>query len=459
VLKEVPASAVVLAAASERFRAQAERWGQLPAAGDSSAALQCNYEQLRGSAERSSASGKPVLEVSVASEADATALEHCLRFAYTGKLPAQGQRRFASLMSILQQAQYMLQPACCEAALAALAALPFSALSVEEAAAAAALDPTLPGTPSAAKAQQLGMDALLHRLGDTVAVMNSAELQQQWARLPLAAALALLSSHRLATDSEDSVVALASVWADANEPDAAAAQRLAGVLRLCQLSGAYFATVLPALAWLEGALPLRLYGRVAGLRAAGPADTKGADFYKGEDMPDAWFSRTKRPASPSAGAPAVLLDSRLITRQAVARYLLPRLAALPEGQTTVSVQSELCLFAYGYDACLCVELDKATNALGVFLHADLPMACDKALKPLWRLDFSLGLQLPADAAADAYSHAEDMGPAGAALAEGWGWSAFYAFPAGHSIMRLEDWDALLLVGGALKLRAMISGCP
>jgi hypothetical protein len=176
-------------------------------------------------------------------------------------------------------------------------------------------------------------------------------------------------------------------------------------------------------------------------------------------MPDAWFSRTKRAASPGAGAPAVLLDAHL-TRQALADDLLPRLRGQPpqQGAASLTAVSPGRIFAHGYELGLRIELDKADNALGVHCDAELPMGYDKALEPQWRLDFRLGLQLPADAASNAYSHTKSATAGGYALGMARSVHRFYAFPAGRSITRIEDWDALLLVGGALRLRAEIHAC-
>jgi hypothetical protein len=183
----------------------------------------------------------------VQEEGEVEAVEACLRFMYTGELPATPSVK--QLLAVQRMADYVGIMECCSACLAALCALQPEALSVDDAVSLGYSD----GVPEHLRTQQLKAlcrSALLHHLGDVVAVMRDEEgLRGHMLKLPHGALLDLLRSEALATDSEDSVVAAVSAWADANEASVAQLRQLAAELRLLQLSAAYFYHALPVAAW------------------------------------------------------------------------------------------------------------------------------------------------------------------------------------------------------------------
>jgi hypothetical protein len=190
------------------------------------------------------------------------AVEHCLRFAYTEALPA--SHTLQQLLAIYQQADYLGMLRCCEAVLEVLAASPLDSFGLEEA--AAVFVSVLPGTPNAVNALATCTAVLLLHLGDVVLTMRSPELKQQFLELPLPAVLALVQSDELASDGEDSVLALVSCWVHANGPSPDECRQLSEAVRLSQLTPTYFTHVVPALPWLAAHLPIHMYGALSALR-------------------------------------------------------------------------------------------------------------------------------------------------------------------------------------------------
>ncbi|KAG2496700.1 hypothetical protein HYH03_005116 [Edaphochlamys debaryana] len=186
----------------------------------------------------------PVLRIALVSPAELPAALLAVRFAYAGRVDA-GCVRVA--LEARRMGDYLLLGGCAEACdaylLDALAAAGGGAEASGSGAALyqhQALWPAPEAKPSFAPVLAAARPQLLRHFGSTLATLNSPSLRQQLAAVPADALEALLESDGFGADTEDSVLVLLRVWVAANwaRTDAAARQRLCGLVRLAQLSPA-----------------------------------------------------------------------------------------------------------------------------------------------------------------------------------------------------------------------------
>ncbi|PNH00553.1 hypothetical protein TSOC_013619 [Tetrabaena socialis] len=226
----LPGHILVLRLASERFRAQIERWD----GGAGEAAVQ------GAEASPSSAAPRPQLRVPLGSEAEVPSARAALGYAYTGVVAADGVR---AALEVRRQAAY-LQIDGCTAACDELLVEMLAAGHSSRGGRCGGHEPTFAPILAAAK------EALVRHFGDVLAALNTPSLRQQLLQLPAAGVEALLASKAFGTDSEDSVLLLLATWMKANhgQTDAATRERLCRLVRLVQLGRPYLTAVLPALA-------------------------------------------------------------------------------------------------------------------------------------------------------------------------------------------------------------------
>ena len=190
---------------------------------------------------------------------------HVLEYMYTDQLPPTASP--LQLLQIRKQAQYLLCAPCaaaCAAAANAAAvelkdalevyaepgALQDSALSqLIEKCWAAAVGQLRPGGSGPDDAGVL--QVLLARLGSTLEVMRSPELQKLWLGLPISALQMLLSSDtRMVIDCEESVLLLLHRWITHAADRAQHGKQLRKLLSPLDLRPAYLQHVLSKLGWL-----------------------------------------------------------------------------------------------------------------------------------------------------------------------------------------------------------------
>ncbi|PNH06518.1 hypothetical protein TSOC_007149 [Tetrabaena socialis] len=242
----LPAHSLVLGLASERFRAQVERWAD-------------------GATETSSspASRRPQLRVPLGSEAEAPFARAAIGYAYTGRVAAVGVR---AVLEVRRQAAYLQIDGCAAACDERLMGLltaskvrrprgtvrvaPAPSSAVAELMGCWDLMPYSADDPSFAPILAAAKKALVPHFGDALAVLNTPSLRWQLLQLPAAAVEVLLSSEVFGTDTEDSVLLLLATWMKANhsQTDAKTRERLCRLVRLVHLSRPYLTAVLPALA-------------------------------------------------------------------------------------------------------------------------------------------------------------------------------------------------------------------
>lgn len=349
ILKVVPVSSLLLVSYSPKFKAELMNWqiNSAVIAGDRAPEPDDETplaKRLRSDHNDLSADPAPTItspcssvqplrrfvSITAEDEVDVSTAEVCLRFMYTGSLPSTAQP--AQLLAIYRMADYLGIMECCAACMSALCLVQPQELSVADAALIGYSD-NVPEDMRSVQLKRLCLHAILHHLGDVVEVMRSEELTHYWCELPVPALLDLLRSDMLATDSEDSVVAAVSVWADhqASIP-VHQQQQLVAELRLLQLSSTFFHYVLPLLAWChEDVLPaftlLRLAAYVQGDSAAKNFASRTAS--KGQPMPVAWTSTTPRPWTAANGihADTAVLRCTVLSRQQLEEGVLPRLSA------------------------------------------------------------------------------------------------------------------------------------
>ena len=227
---------------------------------------------LLSSAERpepsSSASGGNtplMLAVPLDGPHELQAATHVLEYMYTEQLPTAASP--LDLVQMHKQAQYLLCVPCaaaCAATANAAAVTPKDALEVYAEPGAlqdSALSPLIEKCWAAAVGQLhpggSGPDdagvlrLLLSRLGSTLEVMRSPELQKLWLALPIRAVQMLLSRDTpMVMDCEESVLLLLHRWVSHAAERAQHGKQLRSLLSPLDLCPAYLRHVLPKLGWL-----------------------------------------------------------------------------------------------------------------------------------------------------------------------------------------------------------------
>ena len=190
---------------------------------------------------------------------------HVLEYMYTGQLPPAASP--LELLQMRKQAQYLLCAPCdaaCAAAANAAAVTPKDALEVYAEPGAvqdSALNQLIENCWEAVLRTLLGtsgpdddagvLQVLLARLGSTLEIMRSPELQKLWLALPMGALQLLLSSNsRMAIDCEESVLLLLHRWVSHAADRAQHGKQLRGLLSPLDLGPAYLQHVMPKLTWL-----------------------------------------------------------------------------------------------------------------------------------------------------------------------------------------------------------------
>lgn len=305
-----------------------------------------------------------------------------------------------SVLSCLQVADRWVVPGCVAACCDALAALPPSALTLEDAIAVYApgqgpIPPSLLNTSEFQPVLAAALTLLMQLFGDVPAVTASTTLTAQLLRLPHAALLALLSSNELATDCEDSVLMLVSWWlegqkgGDAEEAEAdqgteedeeaevvgsnEAVKELMGALRYSRLSSTYLAQVLPLIPGLQPTAAQM--AQIHEYRSLDPALAAIYSETKECECPRAWFL-PGRPLSTGGDANSVSVCLSISTAQL--RDHLACIAAMQGGGPAPAKLSAATHFG-GFSFVLSFSSDAPHKLLFACLkiHVRLPRCSDR----------------------------------------------------------------------------------
>ncbi|PNH12962.1 hypothetical protein TSOC_000018 [Tetrabaena socialis] len=384
----LPCHKFVLRCMSERFRAKIDRW-------DGSGPKDVRLE----------------LRVSLNSEDEEPSARAAIGVGYTGRVQADSMRE---VLRIRCQGAYLqidgCAAACDEFITARLQAESSSSSGVgvgghgqppvlEFFSVSDLFPDPAEGASGFAAVLSAAQQALVCHFRDTLAVLNTPALTEQFLALPAVAVEGLLESDDFGTDAESSVLLLLAAWTKANfeETDAAARERLCRLVRLVQLGRPYLASILPALAadfeagadeglpgaWfpiscMEAAflasLSLAVY--LSSLPNAPASDEQkqlresGAEMY---NLTSPWYSFTaRRQCTPAAG---LTFDWSIAERE-----LELALQALRPGQTSylygvfAGGMSSICASGFQWRPCIKLKLGEGTA--GFYILCELPRAYD-----------------------------------------------------------------------------------
>jgi hypothetical protein len=188
----------------------------------------------------------------------------CLHFqVYTQQLPCGASQWDLLYMAELADA-YLLHTEC-NAAMAALTALPVDSLDNETV--AWAFDPP-GGMGELDSVKQLSARArewVTQHLGDLELTLQDADKLLRLQQLPFKAVLALVSDASTKVHSEGTVVAAVALWLEARglfDVTHGQKQQLAYAIRMVQLPFTYLGSALPRVTWLHGVLDVHHIGTI-----------------------------------------------------------------------------------------------------------------------------------------------------------------------------------------------------
>lgn len=464
-------------AESPLFAAQLERWqhsvshqsqqSRIPGCGpgDEEEDAPCAKKLRTLSSGSSAARQRRVVKADILALEDMDAAEACIRHLYSRDIPSGLTPK--ELADFIRVGDYLGMRQAAVDARSRLEAAKASDLSVEEAL-AIGYGSAIPEHLQTPALRSLGVAAIAEHLGDVVAVMRSTSLKAAMLALPLEALQDLVSGNLLATDSEDSVVAMCAVWLHHRKKAGADVEReqlrnLVANLRLGLLTPEYFFTVLPAFDLYEAMVePMQVaYYAMSRCKSAKENMTDSG-------LPPAWAMTTPRLLSRANGPDPdkTILRSDGCTRQWVIEELLEPLRALmaecPEEKENHCTSCTLGgHFAHGLSLRVIVQCH-AVKGLGIFLQVDEPepglmqTRLLWSVSPWWKLDMHIQLVLHNPVTSNlSYGGTGHYG--GRALGCAMGNPSIYGFRFGQfgPITEVSSWDAEVLVGGELRFSVTV----
>jgi hypothetical protein len=344
------------------------------------------------------ASTRPRLRVPLAGEHELPVAKAALQFAYTGHLPADCSVQ--QLLELRRQAQYLQVAGCAEACVRQLGELAqaCSAPGAEQLQntdqtelgsfaaqclfAAANAKHAVHNSPAGAELLAALKPELVQHFGDTLTVLNTPALREQFLQLSVAGVAALLESDGFGTDCESSVLLLLQTWMQGNFSCTIAKERsqLCGHVRLTQLSKPYLQDVLRALAADSERLP----GQRAGWFAISSTEAHhlhclhGCTGKERERRQRAWLKVTgalKHPAwySEKPRRQCLPAEGRRVEWSISEEELRSKLGGLVEGQAAIN-DADKELYAAGFSWKPLVRYKHGDSSAGLYLLCDLPSA-------------------------------------------------------------------------------------
>ncbi|GLC47957.1 hypothetical protein PLESTB_000043700 [Pleodorina starrii] len=354
------------------------------------------------------------LRIPLGNEAEVPAARAAIRFAYTGEVPADSSVR--QVLELRRQGAYLQISGCvaaCDKVLAAKVSgsrrtaansrnktadgsnrrartskeasqQPPAVLELFE---SEVLWPDPQAEPAFGAILATGKRSLVPHFRNSLAALNTPSLTDQLLALPAVALEALLGSDEFGTDDEASVLLMLAMWMWINRDKAepAVRQRLCRTVRLAHLSRPYLSLILPALAadhekdpeapagWFSGASVLEA-ATVANFASAA-AREKERMLSAAEELPAVLelLRASPRPQCipPSGGLTFSWHVPKEDLLRAV-RQLQP--GSVQDVYGTFDDQPHDCVFAWGFEWRIQLEVTGGQSTAGVYLQCDLPIA-------------------------------------------------------------------------------------